>query len=243
MRAGLAIALVLLGAAPAAALAPASPRPASVKLTDCSREASSAAFYARMRGIEGSERMWMRFTLLEKQLGRYRRVVAPGLSRWRRSRPGVSAFGYRQEVRGLKRGGLYRMRVRFRWYSGDGELVERTRRLSAACRQFDALPDLASSVVRAERTKAAGVLRYLMRVSNSGVAPAAQVALRLSVDGSAVDTVTVASLAPGEQREVALRGPDCTSSVESMVDPEGVIVEASEADNKHELRCAELPRP
>jgi len=185
----------------------------------------------------------MRFTLLEKQLGRYERIGAPGLSRWHRSRPGVSAFGYRQAVRGLQQGGLYRMRVRFRWYSGDGELIERARRLSAACRQFDALPDLASTLVRAERTKTAGVLRYLMRVSNSGVAPAADVGLRLSVDGSVVDTATIASLAPGEQREVALRGPECTSSVESMVDPEGVIVEASEADNKHELRCAELPRP
>ncbi|MGH2780943.1 MAG: CARDB domain-containing protein [Thermoleophilaceae bacterium] len=222
----------------AALLAPAPP--ATVRVAECSVEESSAAFYARMRQVDASERMWMRFTLLEKQLGRYVAVKAPGLSRWRRSMAGVRAFRYRQAVRGLRRGAVYRMRVSFRWYSADGELVERRRRRSRACRQYVALPNLTSRLVRAERTTVPGVLRYVTEVSNRGDARAADIAVRLSVDGSVVDAASVSSLRPGEVHEVAIRGPECTSSVESIADPDGVIVESSEADNAHRVACGDL---
>jgi subtilase family serine protease len=152
----------------------------------------------------------------------------------------VGAFGFRQTVRGLQPGGLYRAQVSFRWFSDDGELVERTRRTSPACRQFEAVPNLTSAVVGAEPTKVAGVTRYVLRVSNEGVAPAADVQVRLSVDGAVVDTVTVASLDPGDERELAVRGPHCTSTAASLADPEGVIVESSESDNGDTVDCAEL---
>jgi CARDB len=243
-----ALPLLALAAVVAAAPVPAAARlpavlPASVRLVDCSPEDSSAAFYGRMRPVEGSARMWMRFTLLEKHLDRYEPLEAPGLSRWHRSKPGVGAFGYRQTVRGLQPGGLYRGRVSFRWYSAAGELIERTRRTSAACRQFDAVPNLTSTIVGAEPTKVPGVLRYVLLVSNLGVAPAAAVDVRFSVDGSVVDTVTVASLAVGERREVALRGPQCVSSVASLADPDGVIVESAEDDNGDTVACADLRQP
>jgi CARDB protein len=233
----LALPFVLLAAVLAAAPAAAFGEPASVRLADCSVEESSAAFYARMKSIEGSERMSMRFTLLEKHLGRWEALKAPGLSRWHRSKPGVSSFGYRQTIRGLQPGGVYRARVSFRWYSTDGELLERARRTSGACRQFDEVPNLTSTVAGAEPTTVPGVVRYLIRVSNTGVAEAEDVGVRLSVDGGVVDTVTVASLEPGERREVAVLGPACTSSVASMVDPDGVIVESSEDDNGHTVDC------
>jgi hypothetical protein len=236
----LAIPIVLAVAAPAAADAV---LPASVKLVDCSLEDSSAAFYGRMRQVDGSERMSMRFTLLEKRLDRYEALKAPGLSRWHRSNPGVGAFGYRQAVRGLQPGGVYRALVSFRWYSADGELIERARRTSAPCRQFEALPNLTTSLVGAEPTKVSGVLRYVLRVANLGVAPAAGIDVRLSVDGAVVDTVTVASLAPGEEREVRVRGPHCTTTVASLADPQGVIVESSESDNGDSVPCAELGQP
>jgi hypothetical protein len=227
----------------AAAVPVGTPLPASVKLVDCSPESSSAAFYGRMRPIEGSDRMSMRFTVLERHVDGYEALKVPGLSRWHRSNPGVSAFGYRQTVRGLQPGGLYRGQVSFRWYSAEGELIERTRRTSTACRQFDDVPNLTTRLVGAEPTKVPGVLRYMVELSNSGVAPAAEVDVRLSVDGSVVDTVTVSTLAPAERREVAIRGPACTSTVASLADPEGVIVESSEGDNGHTLPCDELDRP
>ena len=226
----LAVPLMILAAALPAA-------PASVKVADCSVEESSAAFYARMRATPDADRMWLRFTIEEKHGGGYEPLRAPGLSSWHKSKPGVGAFGYRQTVRGLHPGGVYRARVSFRWYSEEGELVERVRRTSRACRQFDEMPNLTSTVVGSGPTKVAGVVRYLMRVANTGAAPAVDFDARLSVDGGVVDTVTIGSLGPGSSRELAVLGPECTSSVSSIADPDGVIVEASEDDNSHTVNC------
>ena len=52
-----------------------------------------------------------------------------------------------------------------------------------------------------------------------------------------MDTITIASLEPGESREVTVLGPACSSSVSSMADPDGVIVESSESDNGHAVAC------
>jgi hypothetical protein len=211
--------------------------PAAVKVADCSVEQSSAAFYARMRTVPDADRMWLRFTVQEKHAGAYETLEVPGLSRWHKSKPGVAAFGYRQTVRGLQPGGVYRARVSFRWYSATGELLERTRKLSRACRQFDAVPNLTSIVTGSGPTKVPGVVRYLMRIANTGVATAVDFDARLSVDGGVVDTVTIASLEPGASRDVAVLGPECTTSVSSIADPEGVIVESSEDDNAHTVNC------
>ena len=217
--------------------------PATVKLVDCSRDARSAGFYGRMKRIEGSERMWMRFTLLEKRAAGFEVLGAPGLERWHKSKPGVGAFGYRQTVRGLQPGASYRMQVNYRWYSAEKQLIARAQRRSVACRQFERLPNLTASVVGARPTKVDGVLRYGVRVQNSGVAAAGGVAVRLAVDASVLDTVTVAFLRPGESRLLGFRGPPCTSSVTAAADPDGVLVESSEEDNVHELPCADLPQP
>jgi CARDB len=211
--------------------------PASVKLADCSVEDSSAAFYARMRPVPETDRMWMRFTVEERHNGAYEPLRARGLSRWHKSNPGVSAFGYRQTVRGLQPGGAYRARVSFRWYSATGELVERTRRTSRVCRQFDDVPNLTSAVAGYGPTKVPGVVRYLMRIANTGVAPAVDAEARLSVDGGVVDTITIPSLDPGASRDVTVLGPACTTSVSSIADPDGVIVESSEDDNEHTVDC------
>jgi len=217
--------------------------PASVRLADCSFPDSSAEFYGRMRQIEGSDRMSMRFTVLERRLDGYEALRVPGLSRWHRSKPGVAAFGYRQTVRGLQPGGIYRGQVSFRWYSAEGEVLARTRRTTGACRQFDAVPNLTTELLGAESTKVSGVMRYVLEVGNSGVAPAAGVDVRLAVDGSVVDTITLAWLAPGDRRELTIRGPECTSTAASLADPEGVIVESAEADNGDTVPCAELQEP
>jgi hypothetical protein len=224
-------------AVPLMILAAALPAPASVKLADCSVEENSAAFYARMRPVADSDRMWLRFTVQERHKGTYVPLHARGLSRWRKSKPGVSAFGYRQTVLGLQPGGVYRARVSFRWYSSDGELVERTRRTSRVCRQFEEVPNLTSAVAGYGPTKVPGVVRYLMRIANTGAAPALDAEARLIVDGGVVDTVTIPALDPGTSREVAVLGPACMSSVSSVADPDGVIVESSEDDNENTVDC------
>jgi CARDB len=226
----LAVPLMVLAAALPAA-------PASVKVADCSAEENSAAFYARMRAVPEAERMWLRFTVEEKHGGAYEPLRARGLSSWHKSKPGVSAFGYRQTIRGLQPGGVYRVKVSFRWYTEDGELVERTRRTSRPCRQFDEVPNLTSQVIGSAPAKVPGVVRYVMRIANTGVAPAVDFDARLSVDEGVVDTVTIASLDPGASRDVAVLGPECTTSVSSLADPDGVIVESYEDDNAHTVNC------
>ena len=217
--------------------------PAMVKVLDCSLDTHAATFRGRMKAVVNSDRMWMRFTLLEKRATGFEVLAAPGLARWHKSKPGVGAFGYRQTVRGLQPGASYRMQVNYRWYSADGELIARARRRSPACRQFEQLPNLTVAVEDARKTSVDGALRYGVRVSNIGLAPAGGVAVRMAVDGGVLDTITVGLLLPGESRLLGFRGPPCTSSVSAAVDPDGVLAESSEDDNLHELSCADLPQP
>jgi CARDB protein len=244
MPSRLAIAALLATGLPALPSPAAGQTPAaSVRTVKCSLAEHEAIFNGRMQRIEGSERMGMRFTLLERTgLDAYEPVKAPGLGRWQRSRPGVGAFSYRQGVRGLLEKAVYRMRVDFRWYSPEGEVVAEVRRRSASCRQYVDLPNLRPQVVGAAATAVPGVVRYSVRVSNDGPAAASDVPLALVVDGNVVDTVSVTSLAAGEVRFVTIRGPDCRRTVEARVDPDGAIAESSEDDNVHAVTCADLPR-
>jgi hypothetical protein len=217
--------------------------PATVKLADCSIEDASALFIARMRQVTGSERMWLRFRLFEKSDEGFRSLRAPGLGRWRRSKPDVGTFAYKQAVRGLQAGSLYRAQVDFRWFDEDGALIETARRHSAPCAQYDVLPNLTARPVDAKATADQGVLRYRVLVTNEGIAPATGVPVRLSVDDAVVDTVIVPSLAPAERRLLSIPGPACSRSVEAIADPDGVIFESSESDNSHKITCADLPQP
>ena len=215
--------------------------PVSVKLSGCSVESRSALFIARMHQVSGSERMWLRFRLLEKGDSGFHLLKAPGLGRWRKSKPGVGTFAYKQAVKGLEAGSLYRAQVDYRWYDADGNLVETMRRRSAPCRQFDVLPNLAATPVQSKSLRQSGVTRYRVLVTNEGIATATGIPVRLTVDGDVVDTVTVAELAPAGRLVIGIQGPQCTKSVKAEADPDGVIVESSEGDNAHEVPCAALP--
>jgi hypothetical protein len=239
----LALAALAAMTAPAAGAAPAGAArlPASVALVDCSPAKHRASFRGRMTQVSGSERMGMRFVLLERSgSAGFEPVTAPGLGRWRRSRPGVRAFAYRQGVRGLAENTVYRMRVDFRWWASTGEVVRGGRRRSRPCRQFGALPNLRARVLEAAATSVAGVVRYWVRVANRGTAAVSAAKVRLTVDGDVVDTRAVPSLAAGAQRRIRFRGPACRSTVEVRADPDAEIVELSEADNEQQIACADL---
>jgi len=229
-----------LAAAALAAAASAAPQPASVKLVQCSIAEHQAAFYGRMQQVSGATRMAMRFTLLEQTGGDSAPVKGPGLRRWHRSKPGVRVFGYRQGYRNLPENASHRVRVDFRWYASDGSEVARAKRRSARCRQFVELPNLQTQLTGVTQTKVSGVVRYKGTVTNTGKAAASAVQVRLTVDGKVVDTVTIPSLAPGEQRPLAIRGPECSRLVRLEADPEKSIAESSDADNASELTCAAL---
>src|SRR5215210_5904527 len=93
---------------------------ASVRVLDCDRTSQEALFRAAVRRVPGTRRMAIRFTLHERDPGdRFRRVRAPGLSRWKKSKIGVRRFAHRQRVRGLSNGSDYRVRVDYRWLNGE----------------------------------------------------------------------------------------------------------------------------
>ena len=226
----------------AASAAGAGGPPASVKVASCSVAEHSAAFYARMKLVDGAERMALRFTLLERTgVEGDKAVRAPGLRRWHWSKPGVVSLRYRQGVRNLKENATYRARVDFRWYSSSGAELLRAQRRSARCRQFVALPNLVARLTRIGPGKVAGVKRYESLVSNTGDAAVSAVPLRLTVDGDVVDTVSL-SLGPHEARTVVIRGPKCRRLARVEADPAKVIAETSETDNAHELTCASPAR-
>jgi hypothetical protein len=207
----------------------------------CSVEQHEAAFHGRMRLVGGADRMSMRFTLLEHtgDVG-YRPVKAPALRRRHWSKPGVRAFGYRQGFRNLPANASHRVKVDFRWYSAQGEQLLRVVRRSPPCRQFVELANLVARIDRVAPTKVPGVVRYETLVSNTGKTPVTGVPVRLTVDGDVIDTVTVASLRPGEQRSLVMRGPACRRVAEVEADPDRMITESSEDDNSHELICGAL---
>jgi hypothetical protein len=234
------VAAASLAAAPATPAAAVARGPATVKMAGCSIEDASALFIARMRQVEGSERMALRFRLLEKAGRGFHSLKAPGLGRWRKSKPGVGAFAYKQAVRGLEAGSLYKAEVDFRWLDAEGEVIQTDRRRSAACRQFDVLPNLTATPIAARPTADPGVLRYRVLVTNEGIAQATGVPVRLTVDRAVIDTVVLSALLPAERRVIGIQGPACTGSVKAEADPDGVIVESSESDNARELRCTDL---
>jgi hypothetical protein len=210
-------------------------------VASCSIDSSSALFIARMHQLSGSQRMWLRFKLLEKRDKGFHPLKAPGLGRWRKSKPGVGTFAYKQAVKGLEAGSLYRAQVDFRWYDDHGDLIQTLRRRSPACRQFDVLPNLAATPIASKALRQQGVVRYRILVTNDGIATATDVPVRLTVDGDVVDTVTVPELAPADRTVIGIQGPKCTDSVKAEADPDGVIVESSESDNSHEVACSALP--
>jgi hypothetical protein len=230
---------VLVTAASAAAV---DTQPARVGLLDCSFQDHSATFYARMKLVNGADRMALRFTLLERTgVEGEKSVKAPGLSRWRWSKPGVLALRYRQGVRNLEPNATYRARVDFRWYSASGIEVQRAQRRSPRCRQFLTLPNLTTKITRVARTDVPGVMRYEALVTNIGQAAVASVPVRLSVDGDVVDTISF-PLGAGEAKSVVIRGPHCQRFARVEADPEKTIAETSEGDNAHELNCVSFSK-
>jgi len=217
--------------------------PATVRVSQCSLLTHSAVFHARMKPVKGAVRMAMRVRLQERPPGgRYVAVEAPGLGKWRRSKPGVGAFGFRQRVRNMEDGYSYRARVDYRWIDADGDTRVRTRRRSRACRQAQPLPNLRITGLRlgARGDLPKGVARYLVTVANTGRGPASGVPVRLGVDGNTVDTSIVFRLEPGESREVAFTGPACErpgSPVRAVADPDRAVPETRERDNVLKARC------
>ena len=204
---------------------------AAVRVLSCDRSGQQAVFRGAMRRVRGTGRMSMRFTLLQRDPGaeRFRRVRAPGLWRWKRSRYGVRRFAHRQRVRGLTAGSDYRARVDFRWHDADGDVQRRRRLTSRTCSLAELLPNL--RVTSITGVPAGTAEQYAVSVTNAGEMDSPESGLRLGVDGTAPRFATVPGLAPGETAGVSLSGPRCVYGVRGTVDPGQQIPESRETDN------------
>ena len=240
---GTVLAVALSSGASARPAAPDQKPVAGVRVTECARgatvEGRRAEFRGAMRRVRHSERMWMRFTLEERVgQGQFAQVDAPGLGVWRKSRPGVARFAYRQEVLALAEGSSYRVRVQFRWYDARGRLLRRAARRSRKCRQPGMLANLhVGRIIAMPLAGTPHIARYAVQVANRGRGPAQDVEVSLAVDGGGVDVVLVGLLAPGEVRRVFVNGPTCTTSVEARVDPRDLVRESFEDDNARNEPC------
>jgi hypothetical protein len=236
----LALALALAGPALASHKSP------SAKVLECkpgdTGDARSATFLGRMRSVPSTDRMAMRFTLLER-FGdeKLHPVDFPELRAWRFSKPGVRDFRFKQTVTALQGGGEYRTRVEFRWLDADGNLQRKAVRTSNACRQPGELPNLRPAVPTAAAGPE-GTAVYVVPVRNDGKAAAQDVAVELYVDGAATNVGHIDSVAPGETREVRFTGPACKRGLRVVVDPSDSVKERLEADNVLVSPCPSAKR-
>jgi hypothetical protein len=223
-----------LTAATAAALgaaAPVSPAPPTheVRLADCDRVARAATFVGSMRAVRRTQRMWMRFTLFERvrPAEEYAAVSSPGLGVWRKSRPGVRRFSYRQRVRALAVAADYRAAVEFRWYDADGALLRQASARSRRCRQPGRLPNL--RVRNIGYRPGPGV--YVVRVANVGRGAAHGADVQLFVDGQEAGVRTLPDIRPGDVETAEITGPRCSGFVQAVADPSARVREWAEDDN------------
>ena len=232
-----ATAALLVTPATAAVAAPAT----SVKVRSCQVGAAAkqrhATFYARMRAVSGSNRLMMRFTMVDRGADGTSLVAAPQLARWRRSRPGVKTFGYAQTVTGLQTGGAYAAIVDYRWVGANGRTIKTARRTSGECRQDGKLPNLAVTRVASRLGDVPGTLVYSVDVTNRGAAEAHAVMVDLFVDDAGADAARVDSIKPGATVTVRVSGPVCGDRLKAVVDRVDAIHETTEDDNVLRSRC------
>jgi hypothetical protein len=230
------VALTVFVFAALAAPAHAAP-PAKVTLTGCSVKDRAAEFEARMGKVANGVRLKMRFALQVRQAGQktYHRVAAPGFRSWSLAAPGKTSWVFTRRVEALIGPARYRAQVRFQWLDKAGRVVAHAKKVSRACKQPDQRPNLRVNAVSRE-----GKRRYAALVVNNGRTPSGAFDLQLAVGSQLLIPVSVASLAPHEQRLVTLHGPRCTpgTAVTATADPLDVIDERSEADNAFTMTCA-----
>lgn len=203
----------------------------SASLAVCAPDERAAEFDARMTRVPGTAKMKMRFLLERRKPGslRYRRVSAPGFSRWTSSQ--AARYVFTRHVEGLTGPARHRAQVRFRWIDADGEVIATDRAWSRSCWQPDHRPNLKlRSLTVLTRTS------YVAVVSNTGRSATDAFDLQLAVDGQEQHT-PVASLDPGETRHVNITGPRCTGQAAAFADPLDLVDERVETDNAAVVSC------
>jgi hypothetical protein len=201
----------------------------------------SATFYARMHAVKGTDQMAMRFTLIDRAGDGPPEVVdSAQLAQWRKSRHGVSRFGYAQSVAGLDAGGVYAVQVQFRWTDSRGRVIRTVKRTSDTCRQEGELPNLSITRIAARTGESSGTELYSVDVTNTGQGAARSVGVDLFVDGAGADAATLDLVKPGETVTVRFTGPVCKRAVRAVADGDDSLRETNEDNNVRRSRCPDV---
>jgi hypothetical protein len=227
---------------PAGADARASKATTVLKVRSCdvgsTAKQRAATFYARMHAVKGTDQMQMRFTLIDRAGDGPPAVIDnSALAQWRKSRHGVSRFGYAQSVAGLDSGGVYAVQVQFRWIDSRGRVIRSVKRTSDSCRQQGELPNLSITRIAARPGESSGTELYSIDVKNSGQGEARFVPVDLFVDGAGADVATVDLVKPGETVTVRFSGPVCKRAVRALADSGNSLRETNEDDNVLRSDC------
>jgi hypothetical protein len=209
------------------------------KLVTCDVVSSdrNATFFARMDTIPGASTMSMRFQLLER-LGRgapFNKLDVPALRSWHASQAGVKHFGWKQTVDNLRIGGAYKARVIYHWLSASGALIATDQHDTPTCR--GPLPNLAIGDVTVMPGPTADTRTYRVGIQNTGKVVANDVDVQMSVDKAILDTITLDTVAAGEQRFATFNGPVCRHGIRVTADPDNSIGESVENDNSELFAC------
>jgi hypothetical protein len=229
-----------------AASAHAAPSPSTLlKVRDCkvgdSPKLRQATFYARMHAVKGTNQMAMRFTLIDRAGDGPPTVVSnSALSQWRKSRAGVTRFGYAQSVAGLDAGGRYAVQVQFRWSDAHGRVIRSVKRTSGECRQEGELPNLSVTRVAGRQGDSFGTELYSVDLTNSGLGEARLVPVDLYIDSAIADSARVDLVKPGETVTVRFTGPACKRGLKMVADLGDSLRETNEDDNVLRSRCPTL---
>jgi hypothetical protein len=235
---------MILAAAAAIALA-AAHAPAHARLMSCAKSTDPGARVAVFEGAMGtwrhSERLQLRFRLQSRtpQDPVWRTVRAPGFGRWQSSDPGVRRFVYDKRVENLAAPASYRVVVRFRWRNAHGRIVGHAQRTSGTCHEPDPRPNLVVRKLLVYRAPQ-GRARYVAVVANTGRTAADAFAVRFDRGAVALGEAFGAPLAPGRTVRVHLDAAACRPGepLDAVVDPDGLIDEHNETDNRRQIACA-----
>jgi hypothetical protein len=245
--------IALLGLAAAAPPAPAAPPAtaavppdaARARLVACHTGVDAASRYltaeAGMHSVRSGDQMQVRFDLFRRanRLARPVHVGGPGLGTWNDATHGVARFRFRKTIANLPARAQYRVAVRYRWLDGSDQPFAHAYRRTPWCVQPDPRPDLRPVAVTSAPGPGPNRTTYFVVVRNEGHSLAGPFDVELAVDGARQPAVTVAGLAAGERRGVAIVGRDCPAggTLEATVDPDNRIDESDEADDRASFPC------
>lgn len=241
------------------ATAAASPPRAALTHFGCRRApdpmARTVSVRVIMRPVPGTQRLQVRFQLLEKDPGASaaRRVRGGDLGAW--ITPDDPTLGQEpgdvwrldKPVHDLYAPARYRFRVTFRWEGAGGRVLDTATRVSRVCHQPQLRPDLAvRSLTAAPVAGHPDQSRYTAVIANRGGSGAGPFEVLFDPgSGWANATIRIRWLGRHRQRAVSFTGPACQPADPPTVtaDPTHRVADDQWANNRMTADCGAAKAP